>query len=73
MGCATIAISQLVYVTFGKTVTDCCSIASKFQIVKTVEIKFEVLACVMIKITVLFDEMMLSSLVHGYQHFGKIW
>lgn len=72
MGCATITVSQFVYVTFGKTVINYCSIASKFQIMKIVEIKFEVLACVRIKINVLFDGMMLSGLVHGYQHFGKI-
>lgn len=61
------------YVTVDKTVTDYCSIAKKFQIVKNMLMKFGVLACMRIKITVFFDGMMLSSLVHGCQHFGKIW
>jgi hypothetical protein len=58
-----------VYVTVGKTVTDCFSIARKLQIVKIMEMKFEVLACVRIMITVFFDGMVLSSLVHGCQHY----
>jgi len=62
-----------VYVTVGKTVTDYCSIARKFQIVKIMEMEFVVPACVRIKITVFFDGMVLSSLVHGCQPFGKIW
>lgn len=37
------------YVTVVKTVTYYSSIARKFQIVKIMEIKFEVLACVRIK------------------------
>lgn len=53
------------YVTVGKSVTDYCSIARKFQMVKIVEMKFEVLACMRIKITAFFDRMVLSSLVHG--------
>ena len=53
------------YVTVGKTVTDYCSIARKFQIVKIVEMKLEVLACVRIKISLFFYRMVLSSLVHG--------
>ena len=53
--------------------TNYCNIAKKLQIVKIMLMKFEVLACVRIKITVFYDGMVLSSLVHGCQHFGKIW
>ena len=61
------------YVTVGKTVTDYCSIDRRFQLIKIMEMEFEVLACVRINITVFFDGMVLSSLVHGCQRFGKIW